>query len=273
MRMCARLIVAATLLASTLAAATPPTPAAVDELMHKSGMWRQLADVAALFVQGVDKAAAQQAPADQATAAAMRSAFLVAYGPDRLRPAVARELALVLSAEELDAALQWLASDTGVGITKLEEDAAAADAAQDRSDIADALAAGLAPERRARYQRLARAMHSGEVGALMMINMTYGLAQGMRAATPGSPGRDPEEMRAALEAVRPQLVAVSEKRGLATMAITYATLPDADLDRYIAFAESPAGGRYNAAATIALDKALTAGATEAGRLLVQSRST
>lgn len=271
MRMRQWVVIAATLLASTWSLASPPTPAVVDELMHKSGLWQQLAQVGLLFVQGVDKAAAQQRAPDQ-LAAAMRQAYTVAFGPDRLRPVVARELAAVISAEEIESALAWLTTDLGIRITKLEEDQAAADAVEDRSDIGAALAAGLSPERLQLYERLSRAMRSGEVGATMMINLTYALARGMSVAMPGAPNTDPEEIRAMLDATRPRLVAMMEQRVLASMALGYATLSNADLERYVAFAESPAGGRYNAAATIALDKALSNSAREVGRLLATGRS-
>jgi hypothetical protein len=268
-----RILVAAGFMAPLLAAAAPPTPAAVDALMHNSGTWRQLADIEREFGQGLDQTAAGQATPDAQSAAALRHAFAVAYSPDRLRPAVARELAVALSAEDVETTLAWLATDVGKRITRLEEDESASAHSQERRERAPEVVAGLAPDRLARYQRLAQATHASEVAATMLINMSYGLARGISLAMPGTPTQDPEAIRAALQAGRPRIVAMMEVQQLAYSADTYESLSNEDLDNYIAFAESPVGRRYHAATMIALDRAMTDGATEAGRLLVTGRST
>jgi len=257
------------LLWTALACAAPATTATIDELMRKSGLWEQLAGISNEFQKSVDAGALQQGVQDPHAAAALHRAFTVAYGPDKLRPAVAVVLASKLSAEDAQAALDWLGTDLGTRITKLEE-ASAAGAPPER---AAELAAALPPERHALYAQLSRVLHAGDVGATIVINVAYGLARGIRIAVPELSMQDPEQVRDALEARRPQLVELLEAQTIASNAVTYATLSDAELKRYIAFAETPAGRRYHAATWTALDAALSDAAVDAGRLLATVRST
>lgn len=261
------LIVAATLLWSALAAAVPATPAAIDLLMHKSGIWQQLAAMSAQFEQGVDQGTTQQGIQDERITASLREAYKVACSPDRLRSALAKTLAADLSAEEVDAALAWLGTDLGARITRLEEEASS----RAPPERALELVAALPAERRELYLRLARAIHAGEVGAATLINMSYGLARGIRIAAPGT--QDPEEIREALQANRPRIVTMIRQQFLGAAVVTYATLSDAEVERYVAFVESPAGRRYQAATASALDRALTDASVEAGRLLMTTKST
>lgn len=269
MRLRLALHVVAACLWSAAAFAAPATPAAIDELLHKSGLWEQLAAIGPQLQQGIDDSVVKGGMADDHGVAAMRRAFRVAYGPERLRPAMAKALAGEISAEDTAAALAWLATDLGKRVTRLEEDASKAAMPERLAEIAAALPA----DRRELYLRMARATHTGEVGATIMINVTYGLARGARLASPGTPMQDPEQLLRSLHGSRAKLVTMVEEQSLGTSAIAYGTLSDADLLRYIEFAESPVGRRYHAATSLALDRALTDAAVEAGRLLVTGQST
>jgi hypothetical protein len=79
--------------------------------------------------------------------------------------------------------------------------------------------------------------------------------------------QDPEQLRQQQVARRPLLVAMLKEQTMASFAIAYATPTDADLERYVAFAGTPAGQRYHAAAGIAINTALSDAAVDAGRLL------
>jgi hypothetical protein len=252
-----------------LATAAPATPEAIDELLHESGLWQQLTGISAQFVQGIEADLGRLGVPDERASASLRAAFTTAYSADRLRKNVAKALASELSAEDTATALAWLATDLGKRVTKLEEDASTA-APPDRSAE---IAGALPPERRALYTRLARATYTGEVGATIALNVAYGLARGMAGARSGSFGGDTNQLRAVLEASRPKLVAMIETQAIGSSAVTYATLSDEDIEQYIAFAESPVGRRYHAATSIALDKAMTESAVEAGRLLASGQST
>lgn len=54
-------------------------------------------------------------------------------------------------------------------------------------------------------------------------------------------------------------------------ASVYQSLPETELDRYLAFAESPSGKAYHTALTDAIDVALVGAAREAGRLIGEAK--
>ena len=251
------------------AAGAPASTATIDDLMHRSGLWQQLAGIAGTFQKGVDLALEQKTLPDAATAARIREVFGTAYGADRLRPAVARGLSETLSAEDAEAALAWLNTDLGKRITTLEEQASE-DTPPDR---AAEIGAALAPGRRALIERLLKALHAGDVLATVLINMTYGLARGVELASPSGRTGQADAVRSMLESGRAQLAARAERELLGSNAVTYGPLTDAELERYVVFAESPAGGRYHAASSIALEQALSAASIEAGRMFASSRAT
>ena len=256
------------LLWACLACAAPATTATIDELMHKSGLWEQLAGINAALQRGFDTEEARRS-VPEANAVALRQAFMVAYGPDKLRPAVAAVLAAKLAAEDAEEALAWLATDLGSRITKLEEASSNQASPERPTEVVNALS----PERRAQYARLAQSLRSADVGATMMINLAYGLAHGIRVAAPQMRTQDPERVRQQLESRRPLLVAMLKEQAMASFAITYATLTDAELERYIAFAEAPAGQRYHAVSGLAIETALSDAAVDAGRLFVTMQLT
>ena len=127
-------------------------------------------------------------------------------------------------------------------------------------------------ERLAQYERLAEATRAGDVGATILINTAAGLARGFKAALPGFGGPDSDQIRALMETRRPQLVALMKKQQIMFFAMSYATVADDEIERYVAFAESPVGRRYQAATVIAVDKAMTDAAVETGRLLVAQKA-
>ena len=108
-----------------------------------------------------------------------------------------------------------------------------------------------------------------DVGAAILINVNAGIVRGFGAAIPGYMGPDADDIRKQMEAQRPQLAAVMEQQQLTFFVAAYASLSDEELERYIEFAKSPAGGRYQAATITALDRALTDAANEAGSTLVR----
>lgn len=257
------------LLTSLVALAAEPTPAQVDELMHKSGLWTQLQEIQPAFTQGIDDVGGHMGKGTASLVSAVQTAFAAACAPDRLRASVAKQLRSLLATEDVDATLAWLNSDLGKRITALEEENSTSEAFRERLASAPARIKALSPERRALYDRLSQAIHAGDVGATILINVNAGIVRGLSAAIPDYRGSSAEDVRAQMEARRPQFAAVMEQQQVAFFTMSYASLSDEELERYIAFAESPVGGRYQAATVTALDKALTEAATEAGNLLVR----
>jgi hypothetical protein len=83
-----------------------------------------------------------------------------------------------------------------------------------------------------------------------------------------SPQGDPSALkfiRDKLEADRPKMAAAMQQHAIGVFAYTYQSLDDAELGRYVAFAESEVGRRYHAATIKAVDKAMLQASLELGR--------
>jgi len=251
------------------AVAAEPTPTQIDELMHKSGLWNQLSEIQSAFDQGLSDVGGRMDKSNAKMIADVQAAFAAACAPDRLRSSVARQLKTSMSAEDVETTLTWLNSDLGKRITALEEQNSTSAAFRERLADAPERIKALTPERRALYDRLLKAVHAGDVGAAILINVNAGIVRGFGAAIPGYMGPDADDIRKQMEAQRPQLAAVMEQQQLTFFVAAYASLSDEELERYIEFAKSPAGGRYQAATITALDRALTDAANEAGSTLVR----
>lgn len=109
------------LVSSAAQAQAPPGEAALDELMHQSGLWTQLPQFEATVREGFAAELGKLHQRNDEVAEKVRKAVAAAYSGDRLRATVRRELGARLSAEDVAAVLAWLGTDLGVRITALEE--------------------------------------------------------------------------------------------------------------------------------------------------------
>ena len=266
-----RLLLSALLLVPALALAQDARR--IDELMHKSGLWKQVGQV-----QAQVKAGAKQAQADARAGKGghtmsdedfgkMALAMEAAFAPARMQEAMSRELAAQLAVEDEAAALRWLSSDLGKKFTRIEEESGEVANAMKSEQEAPAYFATVPKARVEKFQRLADAIKVGEGSAGMVINMTSAIAYGMALADPtGDPRGMAKAIRDRLDAQRPQLAAIFEQRAIQSFAYVYKDVPDADIDRYVAFAETPAGRRYHDASMKAYDVVITRASIEMGRL-------
>jgi len=117
------------------------------------------------------------------------------------------------------------------------------------------------------FQRLADAIRVGEGSAGMMINMMGAIAYGMALADPtGDPRATAKVIKERLEPQRAHFVTIFGERAVQSFAYTYKDVPDAEIDRYVEFAETPAGRRYHDASMKAYDNVMTRASLEMGRL-------
>ncbi|HXZ49993.1 MAG TPA: hypothetical protein VEG27_13300 [Usitatibacter sp.] len=278
MRRIARWLLLSLACASLTAAAADPSAHGrrIEELMHKSGLWVQVGQFQAQVKEGVaDYRRQAQAGSGRAALtdeefARVVAAIGFAFAPDRLRTSVAREMAAALSVEDEDAALAWLSSDLGQRITRLEEESGASGAARRFEEESPAVLAKLSPERLDKCRRLAESARAGEAAARIVIDMSAAILYGA-AVTGKLPGAELlDSLRREFEARRPQLEREYADQAIRAYAYNYRALSDEDLERYVAFAESPAGRRYHGASQAALDAALTRASLEMGERLGRS---
>ncbi len=253
------------------ASAEPAADRMLDELMQKSGLWKQLAQIEPQMMFGAEQTQSGKTKLPDADFVRLKASISRSYSADRLRADMRKQLALELLPADQSAALQWLTSDLGTRITELEEKSGELAEIRQREKDAGKLAAGLAPERRNRIEALVRAMRVAESGASIIINTTLGVANGFAVAAPAGASSGLAALRAKLEAQRRRLVESLEVRMVTECAFIYRSLNDEEIARYITFADSPSGRNYHAVTVGALDKVMTDASLNVGFELAGQR--
>ena len=256
-------LLAASMILALAAAGQAPSPAKMDELMHRSGVWDQATGLSAnLIAPGKDEDKLD--PALQARARAARQA---GYSADILRTRMRAYLAKHLAAPDVDAALHWLDGDVGRTMTRLEieeSNSKPADAA-----AAQRLFAVISDNRRGRVERMTKYYGSGEAGVKTRIDVALASAQVF--ATASGKSSEYDELKRKLESERPAMVQRAYEQALVNYNYLYRSLSLGELDRYLEFAESPAGQRYGAAMRGAIHDALVAGSTDVAQYIVKTK--
>lgn len=218
------------------------------ELMHLSGMYRQLGS----FSQAVEQQmASQPAEIPAATRGALLQALRAFYAPQPLRAAALAHLRQRLDPAQAREVVKWLRSERGRRITGLEESASTPESAAQIQAYAASLQSGPpGPERIERIQRLDRVTRSTDVATEVALKLAAAVARGLTAALAAPPTA--ADIAAALEAQRPEIRASMQQATLVSLLYTYRSLPDSELDAYIAFLESGAGRWYQGVTTAAL---------------------
>lgn len=244
-------------------------PAAAEELMQLSGLWKQLGalveQVQGGMDQGIAHAEAQGAPAmPEATRQRLFEAAGRAFAGDRLRSTAQAVLVEGTPAADLPALRDWYTGTIGRRITALEEAASGGDPqAQLQAGVAVFQAAS--KERQALLSELVRVTQAPQAMSNMTINMMLSIHEGVTRARPEQPGPSPAELRAQLEGQRMQMLQNMTGVSLALFAKTYDSLDDEALSRYVAFLDGPTGQRWNALGISAVETAMLRGAREWGQ--------
>jgi hypothetical protein len=271
-----RKLAGAILLLSAFGCAAPDvrrTDALFDELMHKSGLWLQLAQVEPMMQVGISQAHATAGTLPPEDLQRLQKAVAATYAADDLRTAASNRLSATLSRQDAEAVLGWLSSDLGRRITALEEAGSSPNEAANRQENGPRILAALSAARRKRVEHLANATLSAESAADLTINTMMGILHGLAAGAPGATRDTIDDLKAKLGPQRDRFVEVFRPRIVAEFAAMYQPLSDHELDEYIAFCDSPLGRRYVAASLAALDQALTDAAARLGRQLGSQTAT
>ncbi|MBL8525093.1 MAG: hypothetical protein JNN20_15495 [Betaproteobacteria bacterium] len=256
---------------AAVAQKTAPQPL-LDELMVKSGLWKQMDGLQSGVLAGIDEAQqSAKVPASPATTARLKQVFSKAYAPDRMRADMREQLGSMLTVPEQREILSFLKSNLGVRMTRLDEK---------YSDLAEYNKAAraapdhlkqLAPERIKRVQRMVQSLRADEGMATIVINNQVALISGISLAAPDAKPVDLDALRRKMDAERSQLVATISQQLTGLFAYMYRELSDADLDQFDAFANSAVGRKYHASAIEALDKVMVKASLAAGFELAGNR--
>jgi hypothetical protein len=221
---------------------------AAAEVMRLSGLDAQL-DVLAGMARGeLERLRLRFSAADSARDAVART-----LGPEALRHGVHRALARRLD-QRTALLLAWLRAPLSRRIVALESAAPSADRAAEAAAFINRLpSAPPAPARLALVHRADRAGEVTETSALV-IGATIGAVRAAVApiSTSGALPRGARDPRDA----GPAVDEVFRFRTVASLLFTYRDLRDAELERYVAFLESPTGRWFTRVARQALLDAL-----------------
>lgn len=122
-----------------------------------------------------------------------------------------------------------------------------------------------------RMNELVAVTRSAEAMVQLTIDTTLAAQSGARSAAPDVQGPSPNELRALLDAQKPQMLKAYEGLTLASSAKVYATLPTETLRQYVAFLKSDAGRHFNDVGMRALGAAMVDASAELGRRLPASK--
>ncbi len=247
--------------------------ATAEMLMRKSGMWQQLAELATQVRGGVQDASKQwpkQPSAEELQR--IERAIGTAFAADRLRRLALQSLTSSLQPAHVERLRQWYGSPLGEKLTRLEEAAAASQ--NDTIAVASeggALLETLPSVRQAQYYEMLEATQAAESMVQMLTAVTMAISQGVEAAKPTLPGPTAAELRGLLQARRPMMLKLFSALFMANAALTYRSLPDAELSPYVVFLKSDAGRHFTQATMAALQAVITDASVEFGRSLPAAR--
>lgn len=245
--------------------------ARTEELMRKSGLWEQVAQMRVQMKAGVTEARAQAKGAGQSLLtdeqyARLMTAIDRTFSPDVLRETMTLYMEELVTPEDQAEVLRWLSSDLGNRFTRWEVAAGEVSEIKRAETEAPKLVAALSPERRGKYIRLAQALDAGDSAAALTINLTSAIVYGITLVTPGADAEGASRaIRQRMEAQRSQMVKYYAERSLQTYSYVYRSASDAQVESYVRFAEGPAARRYHAAGIKAIDNTISQAAMALGQ--------
>ena len=246
--------------------------ATAESLMRTSGIWEQLQDVAPQVRAGMlaDIARGHRKPSETELGRLSRTVD-AAYSAARLRSKCLAAIAKNLDRAQVGALRRWFDGPTGRAITRLEE--ALSKQADPRATLQQGveLLQQMPASRRRALQDVVLATSGAELMAELAISSALATEQGVASVSPNAARASPAELKAALEARRPQLIRHFSNVQLASSAVAYSSLTTSEIARYTDFLKSEAGRHFNSVVMRAFSAAMLEAATEFGRALPGSR--
>ena len=238
-----------------------------ESLMRSSGLWQQLEPLAPQvrneFIAALQKAEAQPSPSEvQRLGRVIESA----YAADRLRASALGVFKSELNAQHVPALKQWYASRVGKTIAGMEE-AASADATEPQAlmEKGAALLGASTAQRRAAMAELVTVTRVAEALVQITTDTAVAAQRGALSLNPDASESALDNIKAELQALRPQWLAAFANLAIAGFAKAYDDLPTAELLQYVEFLKTPAGQHFTDVGLKAYSTAMVAASTDLGR--------
>lgn len=243
--------------------------ATAESLLRKSGLWEQLATIAPQIEAGLMESLSQ-ARTKPSAAEVERIARVIkeTHSDQRLRATTVRIVSGKLNGRLIADLQHWYDSPVGREITKLEE-ASTAEGGDPREVVRQGseLLGQTSQRRRQLLEELLAETRAAEALTQITINTSIAAQRGVASVLPDAPAVSAADLRAAIEAQRPQMLNAFSILALAGFAKAYESLPTEQLSEYVSFFKSNAGSHFNALCIEALDAALSEAAAELGQRL------
>lgn len=247
--------------------------ATAESLMHKSGIWAQLASVGPQTASTVsaqfDQPGSRSSPQERQR---VLRAVETAFAPAPLRSTVADLLTQKTQTRHVAALQSWYNSALGKTITRLEE-RSSADTSDMRTQVQEGVAAlkQMSAERQGLLRDFLVSTRSVEFMSRITYSSTLAVMRGMASISPDTPMPSEAELKADFDAQRPKLMESYTLLFMALSARTYASLSTKQLGQYVSFLKSEAGSSFNDLCMMGFDAALAQASVELGRLLPGTR--
>ncbi len=243
-------------------------PRSIETLMIKSGLSKQLAQIAPMVQAGM----AQQNQKSEALSPEQMNELSGmadrAFDAKVLIEKVQKHLQANLSETDVQAALAWLRSPLGEKITKLEEDASTPAAYAEMQKTADKLTGNAGRVKLAR--KLDNAVKATEAGVAVALNTQTAMIAALTSKAAPENRPTMEDIEKEVNKNRGQIQSAVEQGTLLSFLYTYRSLSDAEIGKYIDFASSASGKKYHAVTAEGVTAAVTGAARVMGGLLAQS---
>jgi hypothetical protein len=228
--------------------------ALIRELMKVSGFEQQIKQIPQQALTSLERDGRDLPPAQyQALRRTLREAFSATTIARQVSKKLRSELDPLLEKELLD----WLRSDLGKKIAKLEESARDPQAMKDMQAYATQIKeAPPPPERLALARQIDLASHATEINLDILEATSFSVAISVDATLPGQQRQGEERLRLLMDRQRPKWRDDYQSLMVVSRLYTYQTLSDEELERYVEFLEGDTAQEYYSMAGLALKDAL-----------------
>ena len=233
------------------------------QLMQASGLKRQIAQIPPGILLGLRQ---HQMPKELHDG--LQTVMAEAYSAKFIEQKVTATIRDRLDAKVMTDSLQWLNSDLGRNITKLEVAASSPEGYNAIQSYAEQLQRNPPPENRLKLvQEMDAATNATEIAVTLIEAGELGIALGLDALLPADEQDGLEKLLGEVARDRPNLTAGLRDLNIVGFLYTYQNLSDGELARYLDFLKSEIGVKYQEAATAGLKDALLQAAAETARAL------
>jgi len=187
-----------------------------------------------------------------------------AYAVDKVYPGIIRAFEKEYNPSHVSSAMNWLESPLGRKMTALEVQAATQNAPEQIMGF-NAEYRRLSEERRVAIDRLANLLQAGDVLVNAVILTTTEMLMGVQTDLPAEKRISERQVRAGAEGLRTQLRGRYQELARVSIAYTYRSLSDEELEQGTRFYASEAGQWLNRVGNEALVEAMGRAAREVGK--------